>query len=855
MSQTSEGSGRSNEANNGDLPSKFVVPGRSILKQKLGEEGGEENLTISDIPVFGSTQEIPSSLTQNNTTSRINTSKLQSKLKVERRVSFAPDVTLHRVDFVPQQSQSLREPRRKNAFKGSSNMAAEELADSLKAGEPWKSGGDISNAVSDGRAESALYTPVFDKEVSMEITQLFSKHSEKPEKSEETFDEAEDMEVTEFRGSGSTRPERDAEEDDSGEDLDLTKPQTSRAISIEGDVNMDITGPQRGIQHPETVSYSSRPVDDDQSDMETTEPFRTPITAPVTIADGEEAIANQLPISDELGSKLIVTSTQEIDDSNLSQEMHQDQNVSSKRRKLNTKNDEASFSAMAGTAMDDDMELTMMERLSPIQIPAIAGSRAHADDPVKLNNSEVESLSLGAFLDTVGIKAHRDIEKSTTVNKLGFGKVSENGHGVAVDVYRALYANMPILEIYAFCCKELLRRVQRSKLLFEELEQQIGTSASSSLFKKYLDSQGATRDKMNGRITLLREYSRLQAVKVWFGWRLGHLKGIKNVLQENLFTLREELDVLSTRITHVSDIKNRIFEIKQNIVREIRVCKESSKFKKNNCGSPTVPDRIKIESLKAELKDGLKDLEKISEMSKRAEALRIQVKTTKQKVIEAQKEIALLNSRIKTSSKFTKYEVPKLRVIFEMMQRLSGVLLRQYEGSVLKIELQGSPFVLNFDVTKSDKIDEIAISIADSATDLCKALCLTTIQSAQRSAGNGAQLIFALLAKSENVRRMLIEFESLNLVFPCKAVTASTGQVDIEIRFYDPILNDCATFLLSLDQFVLALDSDRSKRFLKLRLKSASQNGSDWKGLIFHFKSKASSFLPWQKAFEAIHAV
>ncbi|SCU81099.1 LAFA_0C02740g1_1 [Lachancea sp. 'fantastica'] len=840
MSRKAEHYGKQSDSQDDDMLSKFVAPGRGILKQNLGEEGEGENLTISDIPMSGDTQDFPSSLNQNNTTSRINTSKLQSKL--DRRVSFAPDVTLHRVDFVPQLPQSLREPRRKNTPKKPSTVVPEVSVDSAHSRDPWESVKGTSKIATTESADHAPYTPVFDKEVSMEITQLFSKHSGKPEKLDENNEDAEDMEVTEFRRPQPARlTEKSASEDDVEEDLDLTNPQT--------------TDLQFGV-----VSDQSQFIDDDLSDMETTEPFKGTVTVSApnsnrSVANVKDNAATKLPTVDELGSRPIVTSTQEIDNHGIEPEMRKDQSYPSKKRKLEAASDETRFVEKTATEMDDDMELTMMERLSPIQIPSAVESEPHTVDSVETSNLKEKHLSLSAFLDVVGMNAHRDIDSSMIVSKLDFGKLSQNGRAVTVEMYRALYANMPILEIYAFCCKELMRRIKRSKILFEELEQQIATNASSGLFKKYFESQGATREKLNDRIKLLRDYSRLQAVKVWFEWRLGHLRGIKTVLQENLLILREELDVLSMRIVTVSDINKRVLEIKQSIIKEIRVVKERSKFDSNNNDSARFPDRIKIEALKAELQDELKNLEKISDMSKKAEALRSLIENIQHRISDTQREISLLKARVKKSAQYIEHELPKLQAMFQIFQKLSGVSLKQYCGSVLKIELQSSPLTLEFDVTKSHTIDKIAISVADSTTDLCKAIYPTAIKSAQGSAKTSFQLISKLLAKSEKLRYILMEFESLNSLFPCRTVTSLTGQVDIEIRFFDSINNDCATFLLPLDQLVIAMESPKLKRRPKLRLRSSSQNGSDGESLMSHFKSRASFLLPWLEAAELVSSM
>ena len=71
---------------------------KSILKQAplSTQENLTEPLLLSSLPELSSTQ-----TADNNTTSRINAVGAPKLDKATRRVSFAPDVTLHSFDFVP----------------------------------------------------------------------------------------------------------------------------------------------------------------------------------------------------------------------------------------------------------------------------------------------------------------------------------------------------------------------------------------------------------------------------------------------------------------------------------------------------------------------------------------------------------------------------------------------------------------------------------------------------------------------------------------------------------------------------------------------------------------------------------
>ena len=72
---------------------KDVGPGKGILKQNPNSQMPANFLESSGIRIPTRIITKKDVLDGNNTTSRINTSNLQNK--ANRRVSFAPDVTLH----------------------------------------------------------------------------------------------------------------------------------------------------------------------------------------------------------------------------------------------------------------------------------------------------------------------------------------------------------------------------------------------------------------------------------------------------------------------------------------------------------------------------------------------------------------------------------------------------------------------------------------------------------------------------------------------------------------------------------------------------------------------------------------
>lgn len=100
----------------------------------------------------------------NNTTSRIS-SVLQLENKINRRVSFAPDVTLHSFDFVPQ-VKDVKTPRRKEKREEDAEREGVEGEESMELSQAGEKGQDQEEM-------EMTMTQVFKPSQEMEMTEIF----------------------------------------------------------------------------------------------------------------------------------------------------------------------------------------------------------------------------------------------------------------------------------------------------------------------------------------------------------------------------------------------------------------------------------------------------------------------------------------------------------------------------------------------------------------------------------------------------------------------------------------------------------------------------------------------------------
>lgn len=610
--------------------SRFLAPGKGILKQRLQKDDDQrENLTISNIPVPENAGADEDSMERNNTTSRLSVSRLHSK--IDRRVSFAPDVTLHRVEIIPQLETTIREPRRKsnmlsvnvNENQKSSGSAQEPsvLNETMELTEHLPSATrDVHLSLQkDEGISNTEDKSIFENEVSMEITQLFSKHSARP---------ANDLAPAGVDQKGKSLS-------DGQEEMELTKLHLGRLHNTEDDSQMSVTEmfsknerrsspvPNEPQPYYESKIREIRPSHDGHSSQLQEGRHTTEFFTEQTFSQ----VNNEFPTHQdehdlsEIRNSQVLTSTQQFSEKGPetlessgsdSTNSYSGEGASLKKRRLEEGqypilSEQENREGVEKANFNEDMDLTMMERLSPIDISMNLGAHPNDDytktaaGSIVMNEDSLEpenepkdiALGLKKVFNLAGISFHIGSEKEApeTIKKISFETDLERSEWPLVNAYTALYGDMPVLEIYAFCCKELLKRIQRSRQLFKELEEQIALNPPPALYKMLTESESSASNELNQKLHLIRDFSRLEAAKVWFEWRCRHLNGIKIVLQENLGLLREELSTIEKRLNESRQIKKKVLAIRRVLKREIELAKEPLPSKKS---SPPIPERLKL---------------------------------------------------------------------------------------------------------------------------------------------------------------------------------------------------------------------------------------------------------------------
>ncbi|GAV50911.1 hypothetical protein ZYGR_0AD00940 [Zygosaccharomyces rouxii] len=764
---------------------------KGILKSSQNEE-----------PQFASGLQLPtSSLSRhevlengNNTTSRINTLQLENK--INRRVSFAPDVTLHSFDFVPQ-VKDVKLPRRKEKREEDDEKNPEgEESTELSQAEP-------------GKDSEMTMTQVFKPSKEMEMTDIFRPPHDEP------------MELTQVRRA----PEN---VDDGFEKMESSQIEHATGNLDDGSQTMELSQIQHATENVDgaseqmeltQVQHATGNLDDASEHMELTQVPRA--TRNVDGAS-EQMELTQVPratgnIADE-SEKMDLTQVhriiENVDDESEKMELTQVPSrvhtPPAKRRKTMSSEIEE----------DDDMELSLM-RMSPI---ALRGT----------DTKPPLSYSLKKFLDAVGVSFLIDTNfiKSQEAVEFPLTKLPVSLH--SHQILSKLYVDMPVLEMNEFVCRELWRRVDQSSVQFQDLENQISSSVPPLLFREYFQSSEDMRRLMNQQLQLVKSFAKLESRKAWYDWRIQHFKGLQDVLLENLGLLQEEKTKLDKDLQRAQKNKEETFSLLQVLRKEVELVRDlpSQVYKKES----KLADKLQLEKFRQELK-----AHKIAFND--SQNLRLQRRSLVAEIESKCKELGELKGKLhqlqqKNKTQVTDYDMTKLRRKLEFLSVLSGIQFKGINNSQLLVKCFDL-IELSIDLSLSQSAPQKACSLLNNTEPFYNELLEYVISQLQTS----TNFLTDLFLQLRKLIPLIKTYFFLKHLFPLTISTANRTTT-IQLMDYDIRTDVKYVYKLSMQELITAVLDENSTVSLSVEL--AQKNKEIPLDVISaRFVSKTGRILSW----------
>lgn len=779
-------------------------PKRSILKQSSSQLEPIETLPLSK---FQLPTQIPSKadvFDSNNTTSRINTLKLQGR--VDRRVSFAPDVTLHSFDFVPDGISSQREPRRKqhedvgreivtstqreqdadqsmdmtNIFTKSSQEMEDMKLSNIPSSLPTDANKGTGHSKSIEEEEPMELTETFnvDKEPlsqRMELTQLVTGKEQKnnePYKvtGQYTVNLSNDMDFTQVVAKIPVQPKSTEKKVENTEDMSMEVTEL-----LQKPTQMLFPVPEFKAIDSEIKTHMAVDLNLEESASEPMELTQVVTKKPENI---ELTVENDSGINTDKNAmgnpdfqRVDSTAPQNINDRRKSLIP-----VSSKRRKLNT-SDELPVAAESidGT---EEMELTIMERMSPIQfddLNASVQSKINHSNDLRTKNSystdDLERYSLRKFLGETNLGFLLDantIKDDSQVLNFSVTHVEGDSLLRSNNLYDILYVDIPVLEMNSFICRELIRKISQSQSSFENLENQIKNAPPPLLMKEYYASGGEIKKLMNEQLQLVKQYSKLEAKKAWYEWRKLHLNGITHVLLENLTILQEEYDKIEKDLQKIQQVNSRVKEIKNSISHEIKLLRELPANMYNQ--EPTLTDKVNIARLRQELKSHSISLGNLPSLKAKHDKLKEDIENTTAILSKAKMQIKSLDDNDSHLAIIPEHSnVVKLQKKLKYLEQLNGVSIISFKGSILELGVDqlSANIALDLSLLRKRASQFIYITQNESHYDAILDYFLEYIISktnkvARASIVDGLSFVFSLLRRFPTFQK---EYHLLRMLF------------------------------------------------------------------------------------------
>ncbi|AAS53314.1 AFL058Cp [Eremothecium gossypii ATCC 10895] len=890
---------------------RYSLPPRSILKQKSNYDDDErtsDTLQISSqiqFPTHGLTKD--QLLNGNNTTSRINTTQLEAKLN--RRVSFAPDVTLHKFDFIPEVPVKFREPRRKSSL---SVLEKSHDNDTMELTNP------VTHAFDGlGRVEEpdAGYEAVFDKEVSMEITQLFTKHSARPESEAEgaeaglgrapveetmeltnlhnlhgplntgTGDESMEMTDTHQAGPAPNEAEKNdanngaEEEEDGGDDaptpateesMEITGQQsvgripssgspsaklsgvaTARMVSMDGD-SMEITGLQQLSQAHE---YREAP--------DATLTLSNVFEGPKHLNEQRAEETMDFTAFPKLNEALtidsqVVTSTQEPPAYKALSTIK----ISPKRRKI------AEGIYVSPVKPNPIEELfSDAERLSPIPLPPeySPSRQANSSNPV-LSPADVPKLPH----DNYAMKAVDQQPKEEPVEPISLQMfLDTTGISFVIDL-DGVQNYDPITFTYTDRIEDISTRQIYDALYLQIPLLEIYAFIVKELHRRILDSQRLFQEleeqiSNNPPPYLFRNYfESSDEVKQLMKEQIVLIKSFARLEAKKVWfewrcqhlkgiksVLEENLSLVQTEYAEVVARLNEISDIKhrlQALEQSLRHELELLRNGEKPMRVTTLADRLKIEKIKSELKANMIKLNNTANLEEQKEAISADINALRSQIKDVREEISSLKSLVLKNKLHTAHDVSKLRLLFSQMQLFTGVSFRGLSGSELQLALN-STINVSFDLTQVDNIKDIAVSY-QTESQFERHISTLFINEARHAAPNAFTFVLAVQSKLQHIRNVCMEYDRLQAIFPTRLVTVRDTDL-IELTDLDAVRNAKVHYHIGIPDFVAAVTSADQKK-ITIRARVAYGKGVTQELLERHLLSRTKKPLPWFRQFQVV---
>lgn len=320
------------------------------------------------------------------------------------------------------------------------------------------------------------------------------------------------------------------------------------------------------------------------------------------------------------------------------------------------------------------------------------------------------NVSLVDFLTDIGIKFYDDLEFSTDISNRYRLSLSDGHASVSPEDYFRANIQLPVLEVYELCCKELSGKIQEGMKLFDELKAETFEN-NPDLFKQYYRSSFYDQMTMKSRFHTLKEYTRQQAKQIWYQWRSKLIENILDVLKSNLEILQSDKAVLIDQISSLDSIYREIQQKYHAIRLEVLHFKDiQTRFQDL--------DVEQIKSIKSKLTHLNQQLidhkTKISDKESELKELQSQINLRNEEIANLKQKISESDNKLIKTRHFNTTEIRALEFKSQILQAGAGLkYVKRVEEKVF--EFQFNPRIkVTVDFSEPDQSNSITFLLLNN---------------------------------------------------------------------------------------------------------------------------------------------
>lgn len=302
---------------------------------------------------------------------------------------------------------------------------------------------------------------------------------------------------------------------------------------------------------------------------------------------------------------------------------------------------------------------------------------------------DTPNVSLTQFLSDIGIKFYDDLEFSTDMSSRYRLSLSDAHTSARSEDYFRANVQLPVLEVYELCCKELSEKIQQGMRLFESLKDET-LQNNPELFRTYYQASFYDQMTMKARFHTLKEYTRQQAKQIWYQWRSKLIENLLEVLNGNLEVLLSDKAVLVEQQSVLDSVFREIQQKYHSVRLDLLHFKDIQARYEDLDADQIQSIKLRLAELNQQLIDHKND---IAQNESQLERLQATIDHQKNSVSALTAQIAESNNSLSKSRHFNTAEISALHMESQVLQAGAGLkFVRVVERNIF--EFQFNPRIM-----------------------------------------------------------------------------------------------------------------------------------------------------------------